>query len=118
LNNQPSVHKDFVYDEWTTEFVVDQLHFHLETFIDGSKEKKYQKRAKDLLYRIPVYIPVPPFIVYRKDLSDRLKDELADYSEKAREDILKAAIGRIFENIDQRYFLQSVKKLLKVEMVD
>lgn len=89
----------------------------METFIDCKKQEKYQKQAKDLIYRIPVYIPTPTFIVYKKDLSDRLKDELADYSEKS-EDVLKAAVGRLFENINQRYFVQSVKKLLKVEMVD
>ncbi len=87
--------------------------FSLEAFIDDNKEKKYQNQAKDLIYKIPVYIPVPSFIIYKKDLSDRLKDELADYTEKAREDILKTAVGRIFENINQRYFLQSVKNCLK-----
>jgi hypothetical protein len=113
-----STDKGFSDYKWTTEFLVNQLPFHLETFIDSNLEKKYQKQAKDLIYRIPVYIPVPPFIVYKKDLGDRLKNELADYSEKDRADVLKTAVERIFENINQRYFLQSVKKLLKVELVD
>ena len=69
MNNPSYVHKDFVDDKWTTEFAVDQLHFHLETFIDGNMKKKYQEQAKDLIFRIPTVIPIPPFIVYKRILA-------------------------------------------------
>jgi hypothetical protein len=99
---------------WTTQRVIDELHYHLECF----KDRNFEEQAKHLLYRIPVYRPVPPFVLSKKDLTERLKKELSSYDEESRQDILKTAIGRIFENIDERYFIQSVKKLLRVELVD
>ena len=40
-------------------------------------ERKYEKHAKDLIYRIPVYRPSPYFINNYSDLSPKLIKELS-----------------------------------------
>ncbi|MGI8833107.1 MAG: hypothetical protein ACR2IS_10785 [Nitrososphaeraceae archaeon] len=54
----------------------------------------------------------------KTDLCTRLIIELLAYPEEARNEILKSAVGRIFENIDERYYIQSVKRLLSVELCE
>ena len=103
-------------EPWTTEHVNDELHYHLERFKDKSNNRKYEEQARRLIYRIPIYRPTPTFIVNKIDLSPRLILELLAYTEVARTEILKNAVGRIFENIDERYYIQSVKRLLSVEL--
>jgi hypothetical protein len=105
-------------DKWTTEKVIDELHYYLESFRDKDNNTKYEKQTIDLRYRIPVYHPVPSFIINEGDLTDRLRKELTSYDACSREEILKAAVGRIFQNINDRYYFKSVKRLLKVEIVD
>jgi hypothetical protein len=103
-------------EPWTTERVKDELHYYLERFKDKNNNRKYEEQARRLIYKIPIYRPTPPFIVDKKDLSTRLIIELQGSAEKTRNEILKSAVGRIFENIDERYYIQSVKKLLNVEL--
>jgi hypothetical protein len=98
---------------WTTEAVIDKLELHLCSIVDPDNNKKYEKQAQKLIYKIPIYRDVP-FIIARKDLTQRLVRELALYDEVRQQEVLKAAVGRIFEGIDPRYFTQSVEKLLVV----
>jgi hypothetical protein len=96
------LNKDFSSDDrWTTERLIDELHYHLESFKDKYNNTKYEKHAKELLYRIPIYHPVPSFIIYNEDLTNRLRKELSNYDTTSRNDILKAAVGRIFQNINR-----------------
>jgi hypothetical protein len=105
-------------DQWTTNRVIEELHYYLESLIDSEGNRRYAKQAKELIYRIPIYQPTPSFYIYRGDLTDRLEIELASYDEISRQDILKTAVGRLLENINFRYYIESVKRLLKVEVVD
>ncbi len=105
---------------WTTDRLKDELYLHLMkvTDNDGPHLMKYREQAKHLMYRIPVYQPTPSFVVNVQDLSDKLKSELESLDYKSLNDVLKEAIGRIFESINERYYLLSVKKSLKWKLVE
>jgi len=99
---------------WTTNYLIEELHCYLELFEDENKDRKYERQAKDLIYRIPIYRPVPTYVIDKKNLTERLIRELQSYGLRERDELLKTAVGRIFENINERYFIQSVKRLLKI----
>jgi hypothetical protein len=66
-----------------------------------------------------VYKPMPIFQIKISDLSEQVKKELDDRWNYKHEInyILKEAVGRIFKNLDERYFLLSVKRLLRVRLI-
>ena len=108
-------------DEWTTARLIDELFLELDSIkeIDeknGLIKRGYEERAKWLIYRIPVYRPVPKFIINFSDLSIRIKEELADLDDEALNNVIIESIGRIFENINERYFRLSVRRFLKWEI--
>lgn len=105
-----------VIEHWTTNKLEQELYLDLMKVRNDENHRKYQQQAKDLMYKIPVYKPIPNFIVSLADLSDRVKVELSSLDSKSLNDVMKEGIGKIFENIDERYFLLSVKKLLKWEL--
>jgi hypothetical protein len=115
-DNGTKVPKPSQEELWTTQCVIDELHCYLERLRDKDNNKKYEEQARRLIYKIPIHRPAPTFIVNKIDLSPRLRLELLAYTEVARTEILKNAVGRIFENIDERYYIQSVKRLLSVEL--
>jgi hypothetical protein len=96
----------------TIEGAIDELYLCLMQL------ESYEKQACFLMYRIPVYKPTPFFEIKISDLSKQVKKELDDrWRHKAEIDyILKEAVGRIFANLDERYFLLSVKRLLQVRL--
>jgi len=101
---------------WTTNYLIEQLHYFLETFEDEQKIRKYEKQANDLIYRIPLYCPVPTYVIYKRDLPEWLNKEMDRYGLKERHELLKTAVARIFENVNEKYFVQSVNRLLKVKL--
>jgi hypothetical protein len=109
-------------DEWTMQNLIDELYISLMRHDlltdagDGIKKSKYEKQAQELMFRIPVYQPVPSFIVNINDLDDRLKKELTSLDYNSLTVVLNESIARIFENLNERYFKLSVKKLLKCEL--
>jgi hypothetical protein len=102
--------------EWTTDRLVDELYLNLMSVRKGFT-RKYQTQAEDLMYKIPVHRPIPAFRVEKSDLSDRIKSELRSLGDKTLDRVMKEGIGKIFEVIDEIYFLLSVKRLLKWEIV-
>jgi hypothetical protein len=111
---------------WTTQKLIDELLLHLvcvtDIVIDEEEGKiavkKYYRRAKELERWIPVARPPPEYIIDISDLNDRLRKELLDEitSNDARQDVLKEAVGRIFENLNfERYHL-SIARNLKVRL--
>ncbi|HEU4447658.1 MAG TPA: hypothetical protein VFR94_23490 [Nitrososphaeraceae archaeon] len=46
-------------------------------------------------------------------MDDRLKRELANLDRESKDYVTKEAVGRIFELVDKRFFLLTVKPLLK-----
>jgi hypothetical protein len=73
----------------------------------------YEEQARYKMYRIPVLRPPSPFVVYLKHLGVRLKKELVNLDRESKDFVMKEAIGRICEQVDKRFFLLSVKPLLK-----
>jgi len=100
-------------DDCTIERTVDELYLNL------SNEKFYDKQAYDLIYRIPVHQPTPSFEIKISDINPDVKKELDVRwgNRKIIDYILREAVGRIFENIDERYFQLSVKRLLQVRLI-
>jgi hypothetical protein len=76
----------------------------------------YYAQVRALMYRIPVCEPTPPFIISLTDLTERIRAELEASKRIARLEVLREAVGRIFENVDYSYFHASVKKRLVVEL--
>jgi hypothetical protein len=106
-----------IIEHWTTNKLEQELYLDLMKVRDDENHRKYEQQAKDLIYKIPVYRPIPSFIVSLADLSDRVKVELRGLDPESLNDVMKESICRIFENIDERYFLLNVKKLLKWELL-
>jgi hypothetical protein len=108
-------------DQWTTEYLVDELNYELlkKEYFDtntGHLKRKYEQLAKELIYRIPVQSPCLPFIIHLNDLSSRVQYELANLEDTTMDYVIRTAIGRIFEAIDKRYFLINVRHLLHWEL--
>lgn len=74
-----------------------------------------EEQARHLMYRIPVYIPTPPFIVDSSHLEKGVYNDLMSLDEVDIDHVFKEAIGKIFENLNLEYFLWSVKSLLRWE---
>jgi hypothetical protein len=110
-----AVSKEGICDDYTIERTVDELYLCLMRVSNN----RYEKQARDLIYKIPVHKPTPFFDIKISDLNQRVKKELDDrWNYKCEIDyILKESVDRIFKNIDERYFLLSVKRLLKVRFV-
>jgi len=103
---------DFFKDKsspWTKERIKEELYIDLVSLkIDG--ERKYEKQASDLIYRVPVYHPAPIFIINERDLSKPLIKELSSLSHKERDKLIKDVVSSLYESIDKDYFLLQIKK--------
>jgi hypothetical protein len=102
-------------DDYTIERTVDELYLCLMRVSNN----RYEKQARDLIYKIPVHKPTPFFDIKISDLNQQVKKELDDRWNFKREIdyILKEAVSRIFKNVDERYFLLSVKRVFQVRLV-
>jgi DNA-binding transcriptional ArsR family regulator len=111
---------------WSTEAIVDELTIALrdtksffclinmsDVNVDALLRSLYESQAIYKMYRIPVFRPPPPFVIHLKHLDYHLKKELASLDKETLDYVIKEAIGRICEGIDKRYFLLSVKPLLR-----
>jgi hypothetical protein len=105
---------------WTIERLIDELYLHLwvveEIHGDSIHPRKYQAQAQSLLYKIPIYRPVPAFIVNLSDLPEHLIKKLEDCNKRGRDYIIKSAVGRIFETVNLEYFALSVARSLVVKL--
>ena len=72
------------------------------------------------MYRIPVHKPRPEFVISWRTLSEEVRSHLEVFEDTEYEGIIwntiLKAIGRLFENINTRYFRQSLQKYLKVRI--
>jgi hypothetical protein len=94
---------------WTKERIKDELYLQLISLkING--ERKYEKQAIDLIYRIPIHRPTPKFKINERDLSKPLIKELSSLSNKEQYKIIKEVLSSLYESIDKDYFLLSIKK--------
>jgi hypothetical protein len=110
-----AISKEKIFEDFTIERTVDELYLNLMK----EKDNLYYKQAYALMYYIPVEKPIPILEIKISDLNKQVKKELDDRwnDRKTIDYILKEAVGRIFENIEERYFLLSVKRLLQVRLI-
>jgi hypothetical protein len=100
---------------WTEERLIDELFLELaitKSLVShngkwGITVHKYYNRALALLKWIPIARPAPKFVIDKSDLSSRV---LLD----SPQIILKQAVGRIFENIDEQHYHLSIARALEV----
>src|SRR5437867_4152738 len=63
--------------------------------------KKYYRQALQKMYKIPLWKPVPPFIINITDLSKMVNKNLEDYYKTGSKNtfgyIVTQAVGRMFE---------------------
>lgn len=118
----------FDFEQWTTACLTEELFLQLacnkKTAVAQNRisrkymmvtDYKYYRQALELRRWIPIARPAPKFVVYLSDLSTRVVAELRCLSDP--QDVLKQAVGRIFENIDERQYHQSIAGQLKVELI-
>jgi hypothetical protein len=79
----------------------------------GIIRRLYEVQARYKGYRVPIFRPPPAFVVYLKHLDDRLKLELSSLDRETKDFVMREAIGRVFEQVDKRFFLLSVKRILR-----
>jgi hypothetical protein len=82
----------------------------------GVIRRLYQEQARHKMYRMVIFRPPPVFFIYLKDLDGKVKRELTKCDKDSRDFVLRQAAERIFEQVDSRYFLLSVKPYLKVKL--
>jgi len=76
---------------------------------NGVLRRLYEEQARYKMYRIPVFRPPPIFVVQLKHLDERLKKELSELSRETKDFVVREAVERIYERVDRRFFLLSVK---------
>jgi hypothetical protein len=127
---QQRIFETFV--EWTTERLIDEVFLSLMSIKSqfcmintrndtrnrgqGIIRRFYEEQARYKMYRMVIFRPPPTFIIYLKDLDERVKRQLGRRDKQSRDFILEQAAERIFEQVDSRYFLLSAKQFLKVRL--
>ncbi len=112
---------------WNTKKIIEELHHNLITTIGDNGLRKYEEKARFLLYRIPIWKDPttgkpPQFIIEIKDITEKVKEQIVDVS--CDLPYLKAivieSVSLLFENPgpkEKGYFNKSVRHLLQVRFV-
>ena len=107
--------------DWSTSYLIEQIYFELISIREeDGVTLKYEKRSKWLNRRIPLFEISLPFIIYTKDLSERVKKEIVEIGEANYEymkSLVKKSIEMIFMGLDEteepifdkRHYLLSIK---------
>lgn len=102
----------FLEDEllpWTKERIKDELYIQLVSLkLNG--ERKYEKQARELIYRVPIFHPTPYFMINNSDLSSKLIEELCSLDDTELDVVITDVLSWIYESINKRYFLLSIKR--------
>ena len=81
----------------------------------------YYNQARELMYLIPISKPTIPFEINRSDLSEGMRKRIVDLKKENHprefKEIIIEAVGKIFENINAKYYHESVRRCLKVKFV-
>jgi hypothetical protein len=91
-----------------------------ELFLQMIRAGGYIEQARILMYRIPVFDPTPVFAVHLADIQDdKIKRELAALADAddILDNVMRTAIGRVFECVNERQYNLSVRKLLRWEII-
>lgn len=117
LNYKPSI-----VERWTELYLIEQLFMEFATKklvvshkgTCGITVHKYYNEALRLRNWLIFSRPAPDFVVNLSDLSTRVVAELKVLEDP--QDVLKQAVGRIFENIDPVQYHLSIASQLKVRL--
>ncbi len=115
-------------EQWTTSKLKEELHYNLITTIGDDGLRKYEEKARFLLYRIPIWRDQKTgehkstaLIIELKDLSEKVKEEIANVSDiNISRAIVTEAVSQLFENLgpkEKEYFTKNVRHLLKVRFI-
>jgi hypothetical protein len=118
-------------DSWTRNCLVERFKHELAMVVENDPtdqtdltakpntqkldSRRYYSQAHSLL-RIGAFKPTPFFVVYLSDLSPQLVKELHDLDSSDRQFVMKQAVGRIFEDINQELYHNSISRVLKVKL--
>ena len=111
---------------WNTKKIIEELHHNLITTRQEDGLRKYEEKARFLLYKIPVWKDSttgkpPQFIIEIKDITEKVEEQIANVSDvQSIRAIVKESISRLFENLgpkEKEYFNKSVRHLLRVRFV-
>ena len=78
--------------------------------------RKYYHQARDLMKWIPIAKPPPVFIINISDLTPRIRKEIEATHPEDLNHIMTQAVGRIFENLDFKYYHLSIARNLRVRL--
>ena len=100
---------------YTLDGIIEELYLCLMK----EKDDLYHKQAYALIYLVPIERPTPVFEIKISDLNEDIQNELDSRWDRKEEldHILREAVGKIFRTINERYFLLSVKRLLRVRLI-
>lgn len=111
-------------DDWTLEFLIDELKQHLAKVIDPVANsvnqqqfdiRKYYHRAHHYL-KASAFQPIPPFVIDLEDLSPRIIRELYQVDRDDCVYILRQAVGRIIEDVNSKIYHNCISKILTVKI--
>src|SRR4051812_8191287 len=91
---------------WSTNKIIEELHYEIISVKGEDGLRKYEEKAKFLLYRIPVWKDPttgkpPQFIIEIKDITEEVKEQIVDvsYDESYLKDVIKESASILFENL-------------------
>jgi hypothetical protein len=92
--------------EWSTNYIIEQTYLDLisASAFDGIT-RIYEQQVKWYSRRAPIWKPPPVFIVFRKHLSKRVKQELAKLQKTSPETldyVMRRSVEMLFEGITQQ----------------
>lgn len=114
---------------WNTNKITEELHSNLITTMGADGLRKYEEKARFLLYRIPIWKDqktegqqLPVFTIEIKDITEKVKEQIASVScyESCVRSVVVESVSRLFENLgpkEKDYFNKSVRHLLKVRFI-
>jgi hypothetical protein len=122
-----AISKEEKKEFWNTYKTIEELHYNLISAKREDDLRKYEEMARFLLYRIPLWRNPesenkhpPDFIIYVKDISAKIKEQLLSFPKEEIVAIVKEAVSILFENLgakEKEYFNKSVRHLLEVKFV-
>jgi hypothetical protein len=111
-------------DKLTTNRLSEELFLHMRRTqhidqVTGDLKRSYLEQAKTLMLRMPLCKPTPVFTVHLSDIQDnKIKRELAALNDAALDNVMRTAIGLVFECVNERQYNLSTRNLLRWEIGD
>jgi hypothetical protein len=112
---------------WSINKIIEELHCNLISTKGHNSLHKYEEKARFLLYKIPIWRKPetrnkqpPDFVIELVDISEKLKEQLANVSRQEAKSIVKEAVSLLFENLgpkEKEYFNKNVRHLLKMRFI-